>query len=149
MRGRGDMMKLLIYKALRLIRFRHIIKAYMRNFRRKYQTLYFDLDYKKNALAKAQKLIKTDDKIKNIQIFETKKGYHFYINFVEKITFSRAILLMTRLSVDKAYIKRFVFRGQTALFYYRRGQENEKYIYTLKKIKIKGAKNGKTYTNKI
>jgi len=143
MQGRGDMMKHLIYKAMRLIRFRHIIKAYIRNCKRKYNALYFDLDYKKNALTKAQKLIKNDDKIKNIQIFETRKGYHFYMNFNKKVTFNQAILLMVRLGVDKAYIKRFIFRGQTALFYYRRGQENEKYIYTLKKVRSKGAKNDK------
>ena len=140
MRGRGGMMKLLIYKIIRAFRFRHLIKAYIRNRRRTYKTIYFDIDYKKNALIKAQNLLKKDDDIKQIQIYETRKGFHFYINFRRQITFTRAIWLMTKLNVDTAYIKRFVFRGQTALFYYRRGKENEKYIYTLRRTNKEGLK---------
>lgn len=125
------MIKNLIYIMKKIFKIK-LIKGLLKNKNKKYEKLFVDIDYKKNFLTEL-KFINFQHffKIEHIKIFETKKGYHLYITFRYPQTFFYCIKLMQELKSDKAYIKRFIYRGKTALFKYRRGEQNEKYIYSL------------------
>lgn len=116
-----------MYKIKTTIKF---ILRFINNLKKTYNIVLIDKDDKRNKRL-IRDLFKQDKNIKEIHVYETKKGFHYHIYYNNEISFLRVIKTMKYLKTDKSYIKRFELRGNMTLFNSRRGQHNKKYIYNL------------------
>jgi hypothetical protein len=117
--------------------FKETNKKMLKSLGKQYNCLFVDVDdknydtYERNFLyiSGLRKQLKEFNILSGVEIFETRRGYHYKIFLSKSISGLFVLRILLKLHADYAFIQSFLRKGCMTLFKIRRGINNEKLIF--------------------